>query len=131
MNPERRGTQRYPCNGFAEALVPRSGLLFRGKIRDISESGCFISTALRRSIELDRDVILRFALRDSQFEVQAKVSNVRKGEGFGLRFSLLDLKSRSRLTGLCRALGNDSQSNKTRGEESQGYVPQSSESRVD
>jgi len=43
---ERRRHPRYLCDGHAEVLLPQGGLLFRGRILDLSVSGCFIETTM-------------------------------------------------------------------------------------
>jgi hypothetical protein len=83
---ERRLYPRVTCKCDAEAIIPAREALFRGQIRDISESGCYVDTLafvrLRRGMEVD----LRFVLQDTEFHFTAEVMNVRNGSGFGVHF---------------------------------------------
>lgn len=48
---EKREHPRYGCEGYAEVFLPRGGLLFRGRILNLSLTGCYVETAL---LDLER-----------------------------------------------------------------------------
>ena len=83
---ELRRSRRLGCKGFAEAFVPGSGYLFRGEIRDISLTGCYIRTSARLNLRHSTAVDLRFTLKNSHFRVAARAMDVRPGKGVGLEF---------------------------------------------
>ena len=43
---EKREHPRYGCEGYAEVFLPQGGLLFRGRILNLSLTGCYVETAL-------------------------------------------------------------------------------------
>lgn len=43
---DKRVHPRYGCEGHAEVFLPHAGLLIRGRILNLSMSGCYIETAL-------------------------------------------------------------------------------------
>jgi hypothetical protein len=87
---ERRRSHRHDCKGFAEAWVLDPESLFRGEIRDISQSGCFIGTKARLSLVRHSIVDLRFTIMNGYYRAAARVLNVRPGKGVGLEFIFPD-----------------------------------------
>ncbi|MGD0682910.1 MAG: PilZ domain-containing protein [Terracidiphilus sp.] len=83
---ERRRNYRHDCVGFAECWVSDPESLFRGEIRDISLTGCFIRTAARLNLRQSTAVDLRFTLKNSHFRVSARVMDIRQGKGVGMEF---------------------------------------------
>jgi len=60
--------------------------LFRGAIRDVSQSGCFVMTKARMPLKRLAEAEIRFKLINRQFRTRALVMNVRPGEGVGFEF---------------------------------------------
>lgn len=83
---ERRRFRRYPCQGAAEAVVLFSESLFRGEIRDISMSGCFIKTKAHLHVDRFSQIDLRFEMNDCQYHTKARVMDIRPGCGVGMEF---------------------------------------------
>lgn len=81
----RRRHPRYPCEGHAEVYLPQGGLLLRGKILDLSLSGCFIETP---TITLERgtSVEVYFAARQLQFRVAGHIAVLHRKRGAGIAF---------------------------------------------
>jgi len=101
---ERRLAGRIDCDGTAEVAVPAAGFLFRGEIRDISLSGCYIETRARLNLKRRADVELRFTLAGACFSIFARVMRVQHGKGAGFQFLLDSSKVESRLRDLVRRL---------------------------
>ena len=87
---ERRLSDRVGCKGFADAFVIETGYLFRGEIRDISETGCYIMTNARMQLELLTEVELLFVLNNRKYETRARVMKIRPRKGVGLEFLFSD-----------------------------------------
>jgi hypothetical protein len=83
--PARRRHPRYVCEGHAEVFVPHGALLFRGKILDLSLSGCFIETP---AINLERGthVEVSFAMRQIQIRVAGHIAVLHRRRGAGIAF---------------------------------------------
>jgi hypothetical protein len=84
-------------------LEPES--LFRGEIRDISLTGCFIRTKARLSLVHRSIVDLRFTITNSHYRVAARVIDVRPGKGAGLEFIFPDSQPAEWLKNLLARLG--------------------------
>lgn len=84
----RRRHPRYACEGHAEVFLPHGGLLLRGKILDLSMSGCFIETA---AINLERGtrVEVYFTARQLRFRVGGHIAVLHRKRGAGLAFEHL------------------------------------------
>jgi hypothetical protein len=83
---ERRRHRRFPCEGFAEVVAFRAKGLFRGRLKDISESGCFIETRARLNLPRLAEVEVRFTAPGIKLAVLARVMDVRPGKGAGFEF---------------------------------------------
>ncbi|MDR3724774.1 MAG: PilZ domain-containing protein [Terracidiphilus sp.] len=90
---DRRRSRRYPCEGFAEAVIPHPDILLRGEIRNVSMEGCFVSTRAFLHMEVNEEAEIRFTLRDRHYKVRAVVANVRPGLGVGLGFRFEDAQA--------------------------------------
>lgn len=91
---ERRLHRRYVCYGFAEGIVLHPKSLFRGTIRDLSETGCFVETRGRLRVERLAWIELRFRINGNHYRTSARVMNIRPGKGLGLEFSFTDKESK-------------------------------------
>lgn len=83
---ERRRHRRFPCEGYAEVVCCYPTVLFRGRIRDISLTGCFIETAARLRLERLTEVELRFTAIGRHVSSAARVMDIRPGKGAGFEF---------------------------------------------
>jgi hypothetical protein len=83
---ERRLSRRHECEGFAEAWVKKPESMFRGEIRDISQTGCYIRTKARLNLARFATVDLRFTLKGQRYRAAARAMDVRQGKGVGLEF---------------------------------------------
>lgn len=83
---ERRLSRRFSCDGFAEVFVFITGFTFRGEIRDISQTGCYIATRAKLKLECQSEVDILFRLKNHEYRILALVKVVRPGKGAGLEF---------------------------------------------
>ena len=86
---ERRGSRRIVCDMFVEAIVDQHGSMFRGTIRDISQTGCYIETRANLNLQRLTHVDIRFKVQNSFYHASARVMDVRPGRGLGLEFVLV------------------------------------------
>lgn len=82
---EKRRHPRYGCEGYAEVFLPHGGLLFRGRILNLSMTGCYIETAL---LNLERGTLVEiyFVTNQLQFRVLGNVAALRRKRGAGIAF---------------------------------------------
>lgn len=85
----RRRHPRYACQGRAEVCVPHGGLLFRGKILDLSLSGCLIET-VALNLERGTPVEVYFAVRQVQFRISGQIAILYPKRGAGIAFDSLN-----------------------------------------
>jgi hypothetical protein len=83
---DRRRSPRFDCAGSAEAFAADPCYLFRGEIRDISETGCYVMTKARLRLERFTELDVLFMLRNRNHRAAARVMNFRPGQGVGLEF---------------------------------------------
>src|SRR5437879_5815417 len=83
-NQERRRSQRFPFNADAEVLEPQSGTKIRGRVTDISLSGCYVDTL--NPLLASTPAQIRIVRGTQVFEAQAKVTYCKLGMGMGLAF---------------------------------------------
>jgi hypothetical protein len=105
---ERRRHRCFNCDAFAETAVIHSECLFRGKVRDISESGCYIVTRARLALERLDGVELRFKVNNNRYRTYARVMDLRPGKGIGVEFIFTDPESRESIKALIDTLGTAS-----------------------
>jgi hypothetical protein len=87
---DRRKHKRYPCEGFAEVVGFRPHVLFRGRVRDISQSGCFVETRAHLNLPRLAEVEVRFTVCGLRQSALARVMDVRPGKGAGFEFLSTD-----------------------------------------
>ncbi len=103
---ERRQQERFECSGFAEVIVENAPFLFRGRIRDLSLTGCYIESSARLILDRGTTVELRFMLNHEELRLAARVMIIRPRAGAGFEFVDLDPELRSRLASLIHNLAN-------------------------
>lgn len=87
---ERRRHRRFPCEGLAEVLVFHPHMLFRGRICDVSRSGCYVETRAQFQLRPLLEVELRFTLNGHHVSVLARLMAVHAGRGAGFEFLAAD-----------------------------------------
>lgn len=88
IQQNRRQHPRYQCEGNAEVFVPQGALLFRGKILDLSFSGCFIE-APALDLERGTPVEVSFTVHQMQFRVAGRIAILHRKRGAGIAFDAL------------------------------------------
>lgn len=86
VGSERRRHRRFPCEGFAEVVAIRASVVFRGKLKDISQSGCYIETRAHLNLPRLAEVEVRFTAFGRKLTALAKVMDIRPGKGAGFEF---------------------------------------------
>ena len=99
----RRRYPRYACEGQAEVFLPHGGLLLRGKILDLSLSGCFIETAAI-SLERGTRVEVYFTARQIRFRVVGHIAVLHRKRGAGIAFEDLSCRNARQVADLVREL---------------------------
>lgn len=89
MLSNRRRHPRFACEGHAEVFVPQGALIFRGKILDLSLSGCFIETPTL-NLERGTRVEVYFVARQMQFRIGGHIAMLHRKRGAGIAFQELD-----------------------------------------
>jgi hypothetical protein len=99
----RRQCPRYRCEGDAEVFVPHGALLFRGKILDLSFSGCFIEVP---ALDLERGtpVEVSFSVRQMQFRVAGRIAIMHRRRGAGIAFEALTSRRARQISDLITEL---------------------------
>jgi hypothetical protein len=101
---ERRDRERFGVEGFAEATVPGSKVLFRGNTQDLSQTGCYIRTKAFLSADIGEEVELRLSVDELHFKTSARVRAVRRGRGAGFEFLGIDEEAREGIDALIAKL---------------------------
>jgi PilZ domain len=91
---------------FAEVVAADQGTLFRGKILDISQTGCYIETRARLKLERLTDVEMLFRVNNCHFRTSARVMDIRPGKGLGVEFRPVDSQARELLQKLLQTLSD-------------------------
>lgn len=92
---ERRRHNRYAVEGEAEVIVADGSRLFRGRILDISLSGCFIETSARLRLAVGTRVAMVFRANGALLRTTAAFRALRPGKGAGFLF--VDLNDRTKM----------------------------------
>jgi hypothetical protein len=101
---ERRRHERYAVEGDAEVLLADGSQIFRGRILDISLSGCFIETRARLRMAVGTPVEMVFRANGVMLRAAATVRAIRTGAGAGFLFEGLSAHMREELQMLIDAL---------------------------
>ncbi len=101
---EHRRSRRRACEGSAEVLVYHPECLFRGEIRDISQTGCFIATRAHVHLECQSEAIIRFRLKGRLFKTQVRLINIRPDNGVGFEFLSVNAQTSEQITNLIQEL---------------------------
>jgi len=101
---ERRRHRRYAVEGDAEVVLADGSQFFRGRILDISLSGCFIETRARLNLPAGAPVSMIFRANGTMLRTAATVRALRPGQGAGFQFDGLSAHSRDGLEYLIATL---------------------------
>ncbi|HTY84542.1 MAG TPA: PilZ domain-containing protein [Silvibacterium sp.] len=107
---EKRRHPRYRCEGMAEVFLPHGGLLLRGRILNLSVSGCYIETAM---LNLERGTLVEvyFVTNRLQFRVQGNIAEVRGKRGAGISFVNVSPRRAVQIARLVRELAEQQSTN--------------------
>jgi len=97
---ERREDERYPVDGDAEVTVLSGGsgaVLLRGRIKNVSQSGCYVETSALRRLAPGTPVDLLFVVRGWLVSAKADSRFSRSKIGMGFRFVTMDQDNRAKL----------------------------------
>jgi hypothetical protein len=83
---DRRVAPRFCCDGAAEVIVLGGALRFRGLVRNLSATGCCLSTDVVFSLERGTQVEIVMVVNDVQFRVAGGVRSNHKVRGVGIEF---------------------------------------------
>ena len=101
---DRRRNERFVCDGFAEVLSFDPELLFRGAVKDISLTGCYVETRARLNLKRYAEIEVRFSAHGQQLTSLARVMDVRPGKGIGVKFVAGDPRMTKRFRDLIEDL---------------------------
>ncbi len=99
----RRRHSRYLCEGQAEVYLPHGGLLLRGRILNLSLSGCFIE-APALNLERGTHVEVYFTARGFQFRISGRIAVRHRRRGAGIAFHDLGPRRARYITDLIHEL---------------------------
>ena len=83
---ERRGSPRLPCEGTAEVSVLGGALRFGGRVRNLSATGCCLSTDVVFQLERGTQVEIVLTVDGVNFRVAGGVRSNHRVRGVGLEF---------------------------------------------
>ena len=104
---DRRRHERFACDGSAEVVAFNPELLFRGEVRDISLTGCYVATRARLNLKRFAEIELRFSAHGQHLSSLARVMDVRPGKGIGVEFLPGDPRMAKRFRDLIEQLKAD------------------------
>lgn len=103
---ERRREPRYGCAGAAEIVVPGCGLRFKGRIANLSFSGCLVEAACR--LERGTRVELCFVAQGIPLRIPAHLMEQR-ANGVSFRMGQLSARTLEQIAALIVELEKESQ----------------------
>jgi hypothetical protein len=104
---EQRRHPRYRCEGRAEVLLPHGGMLIRGRILNLSVSGCFIE-APTITLERGTHVEVFFESKQLQFRVAGSIAILHPRSGVGILFMHVSFRVATQLQSLIAELAEAS-----------------------
>jgi PilZ domain len=101
---ERRQHTRYSVDAWAEVMAKDGTMMFRGRVLDVSEGGCYIETEARLRLVPGTPVEIVFRTHNRVFQCEG-TSRMMRSQGAGFLFESMSPKVRVGLEGLIRELG--------------------------
>src|ERR1700722_15153135 len=103
---ERREYTRYAVDAWAEVMVKDGTMLFRGRVLDVSQGGCYIETEARLRLTPGTPVEIIFRAHDRVLRCEGTSRMVRT-RGAGFLFETMSAKVRVELEGLIAELSGE------------------------
>lgn len=103
---ERREYARFATDAWAEVMVKDGTMLFRGRVLDVSEGGCYIETEARLRLAPGTPVEIVFRVHERVLRCEGRSRMVR-ARGAGFLFEAMSAKVRMGLVGLMAELGGE------------------------
>lgn len=103
---ERRRAVRIYCAGFAEGVSIDPSQLFRGEIRNVSETGCFVSLRVPVNLPPGTYVKLRFRMGRAEYNAVARVVESMPTGGIRMHFVSTDPAFTERMRQILNAKPN-------------------------
>ncbi|MBB5318709.1 PilZ domain-containing protein [Tunturibacter empetritectus] len=103
---ERREHTRYAVDAWAEVMVKDGTMLFRGRVLDVSQGGCYIETEARLRLTPGTPVEIIFRAHDRVLRCEGTSRMVRT-RGAGFLFEMMSAKVRTELEGLIAELSGE------------------------
>ena len=94
---ERRDEERFAVSWDAEIFIPERTTMFRGRIVNLSSSGCYVQTVAWVRVPPTTVVEVVFKLEGRLTRVQAEARYAQSRTGVGLLFLSLEEETRRRL----------------------------------
>lgn len=105
MSPdEKRGAERFPCDGGVEVRSPGATAGFWGTLSDISSTGCYVSSFSPLPSGTEVDTIVHVKHNGLEFQAKGKVTTFHPGVGMGVSFTSLEPPHREALSRLIAEL---------------------------
>jgi hypothetical protein len=101
---ERREEERYRVDWEADIFIPERTTMFRGRVVNLSQSGCYVQTVAWVRVPPTTVVELVFRLDGRWTRVEAEARYAQSRTGVGLRFLGLGQEMRLRLDGVLAEL---------------------------
>jgi hypothetical protein len=101
---DQRRDERYAVHGDAEVLVTGGTLMFRGRILNISASGCYVQTVAWARLAPRTLVELVFVVKGNVVRARAEACYSESKVGLGLRFVAMEDSMRRRLDSVLAGL---------------------------
>ncbi|HWZ51649.1 MAG TPA: PilZ domain-containing protein [Granulicella sp.] len=105
---EQRSEERYPMQSEVEIFVPERATMFRGRIANFSQSGCYVQTAAWVRLPPTTVVEVAFALNGRMVRARAEARFAQSRTGVGLRFLTQDEQTRAKLDEVLAGLRSSS-----------------------
>ena len=102
---ERRQFQRFSFNADAEVIESQSGTKIRGRVTDLSLTGCYVDTL--SPFLASTAVYIKIVREADVFEAQAKVTYCKLGRGMGVAFVAAQPEHKTLLGNWIVALGGE------------------------
>jgi PilZ domain len=113
---ERRDEERYAVSWEAEIFIPERTTMFRGRVVNLSWSGCYVQTVAWVRVPPTTVVELVFKLEGRVTRVQAEARYAQSRTGVGLLFLSLEEETRRRLGSALAELATAASAGTERGE---------------
>jgi PilZ domain len=101
---EQRREERYPVCGDAEIVVLGGMSMFRGRVVNISPSGCYVQTVAWVCLAPETAVEILFVVKGHVVRAYAEARFSESKIGLGLRFLTMEEQMKRRLDGIVAAL---------------------------